>query len=78
MQALQEAGKTDAAKQLKSLDSFVIDARRRSLDEQETIKANERAGLEEFNRSAAQLADKLAGVRQAPVQNAAKKQNGLK
>ena len=41
---------------------------RRSPDEDATIKANERAGLEEFNRSAAQLADRLAGVKQQPKQ----------
>ena len=66
MQALEQAGKTEEAKQLGSFNAYVADARRRSPDEGETIKANERAGLEECNRAAAQLADRLAGVKQAP------------
>ncbi len=69
MQALNQAGKTEEAKQLAGFNTYVADARRRSPDEGETIKANERAGLEEFNRSAAQLADRLAGVKQQPKQS---------
>jgi len=69
MQALDKAGKTEQARQLVGFNAYVADARRRSPDEGETIKANERAGLEEFNRSAAQLADRLAGVKQQPKQS---------
>ena len=68
MQALNQAGKTEEAKRLAEFNTYVADSMRRSPDEDATIKANERAGLEEFNRSAAQLADRLAGVKQQPKQ----------
>ena len=68
MQALDKAGKTEQAKQLGGFNAYVANSMRRSPDEDATIKANERAGLEEFNRSAAQLADRLAGVKQQPKQ----------
>ena len=72
MQALDQAGKTEEAKRLAEFNTYVAASMRRSPDEDATIKANERAGLEEFNRSAAQLADRLAGVKQAPKKAAVK------